>query len=188
MKKIILIAVALCLVVVVAVHFKTESETIVMKEYTVRDGDTLCDISKSITPNSEDYRKTQRYIIEKNNLENAIIYPEQVITIPYKAEETTPKSLGTFKLTAYCACYDCCKKKPTDKGYGITASGVRAVEGVTVAADKRFPFGTKLIIDGHEYTVQDRGGAIKSNRIDIYFTSHQSALNFGVQYKEVFEG
>ena len=183
MKKIILIAVALCLVVVVAVHFKTESETIVMKEYTVRDGDTLCDISKSITPNSEDYRKTQRYIIEKNNLENAIIYPGQVITIPYKAEETTPKSLGTFKLTAYCACKKCC-----GKSNGITASGARAVEGVTIAADKRFPFGTKLIIDGHEYTVQDRGGAIKSNRIDIYFTSHQSALNFGVQYKEVFEG
>ena len=105
----------------------------------------------------------------------------EYIYIEPPPEQPILKSLGTFKLTAYCACKKCC-----GKSNGITASGARAVEGVTVAADKRFPFGTKLIIDGHEYTVQDRGGAIKSNRIDIYFTSHKSALKFGVQYAEVF--
>ena len=91
-------------------------------------------------------------------------------------------NLGKYKLTAYCACKKCCGKSD-----GITASGVKAVQGVTVAADTRvLPFGTKIIIDSHEYTVQDRGGAIKGNKIDIYFDSHQEALNFGVQYKEVF--
>ena len=55
-----------------------------------------------------------------------------------------------------------------------------------MAADTRvFPFGTKIVIDGHTYTVQDRGGAINGNRIDIYFDSHQAALNFGRQTKTV---
>lgn len=96
--------------------------------------------------------------------------------------ELTPTSLGVYKLTAYCPCYDCCGK--TD---GITASGAKAVEGVTIAADtKILPFGTNVIIGGHEYIVQDIGGAITGNKIDIYFDNHQDALDFGVQYKEIF--
>ena len=62
-----------------------------------------------------------------------------------------------------------------------------AKQGVTVAADTDvLPFGTVILIDGHEYIVQDRGGAIKGNRIDVYFESHEEALEFGVQYKEIF--
>ena len=96
-------------------------------------------------------------------------------------EEPETISLGEYKLTAYCACMKCCGK--TD---GITASGVKAKEGVTIAADKSLPFGTKILINGHEYTVQDRGGAIKGNKIDVFFDSHQAALEFGVQYKEIY--
>ena len=102
-------------------------------------------------------------------------------------EEPETINLGEYKLTAYCACVKCCGKTPNDVGYGITKSGVRAVEGVTVAADpKVIPMGTKIIIDGHEYTVQDTGGAIKGNRIDVYFDSHQDALEFGVQCKNIY--
>lgn len=94
-----------------------------------------------------------------------------------------PKDAGNRKyvITAYCPCQKCCGK--TD---GITASGVKAVQGVTIATDKSIPFGTKIYIDGiGERIVQDRGGAIKGNRIDLYFSDHQSALNFGRQTKEV---
>lgn len=114
-------------------------------------------------------------------------------------EETkvgTPRyvSLGEFRLTAYCPCEKCCgkwgKNRPVDengKPIVYTASGKIAQQGYTVAADKsKLPFGTKIYIDGHEYEVQDVGGAIKENRIDIYFESHQDALEFGVQYAEVF--
>lgn len=81
----------------------------------------------------------------------------------------------TVEATAYCPCVKCCGKSD-----GITASGVKAVEGITIAADtKVFPMGTKIDIDGHIYTVQDTGGAIKGNRIDIYFNSHAEALKFG---------
>jgi 3D (Asp-Asp-Asp) domain-containing protein len=103
-------------------------------------------------------------------------------------------SLGEFKITAYCHCEQCCgnwaKDRPVDadgKPIVITASGEIAVQGVTIAADTSvLPFGTKVIMDGHEYTVQDRGGAIKGNKIDVYFESHQEVLEFGVQYKELF--
>lgn len=103
-------------------------------------------------------------------------------------------SLGEYKLTAYCGCSKCCGKwgenRPLDEtGRPIvyTANQSIAKEGVTIAADINvLPYGTAIIIDGHRYIVQDRGGSIAGNKIDIYFESHQAALEFGVQYKEVF--
>ena len=97
-------------------------------------------------------------------------------------EPPTLKSLGTFKLTAYCACSRCCGKCD-----GITATGTKATAGRTIAVDPRkIPYGTEVIIYGHTYIAEDCGGAIKSNKIDIFFNSHAEALKFGVQYAEVF--
>lgn len=91
------------------------------------------------------------------------------------------KSLGTFKITAYCSCYSCCGKTT-----GITASGTKAKAGRTIAADtSRFPFGTKIKFNGKTYTVEDCGGAIKGNKIDLYCNSHSEALRWGVRYMEV---
>lgn len=87
--------------------------------------------------------------------------------------------LGTYKLTAYCSCSKCCGKSD-----GITASGTKATAGRTVAA-KGFSFGTGLMINGDTYIVEDRG--VGSGVIDIYFDSHEEALNFGVKYAKVFE-
>lgn len=106
-----------------------------------------------------------------------------VIEQPVQADEIQQSLTykGVYKITAYCPCKKCCGKSD-----GITASGEKAVEGVTVAMDKSIPFGTKIYIDGvGERIVQDRGGAIKGNRIDLYFDSHQEALNFGRQTKQV---
>ena len=86
----------------------------------------------------------------------------------------------TYKITAYCSCSKCCGKTT-----GRTASGTQATAGRTVAAPSKFAFGTKLNIGGHIYTVEDRGGAIKGNRIDIYVSSHSAALQWGVKYLPV---
>lgn len=96
--------------------------------------------------------------------------------------ETVQSSITeTYIITAYCYCAKCCGK--TD---GITASGVKAIEGVTVATDNSIPFGTKIYIDSvGERIVQDRGGAIKGNKIDLYFDSHERALEWGRQTKQV---
>ncbi len=86
----------------------------------------------------------------------------------------------TYKITAYCSCSKCCGKTT-----GRTASGTQATAGRTVAASSKFAFGTKLNIGGHTYTVEDRGGAITGNRIDIYVDSHSAALQWGVKYLPV---
>ena len=89
-----------------------------------------------------------------------------------------------FKATAYCSCEKCCDKDPSDEWYGITASGKRARWG-TVAVDKRvIKLGSTLRIKGFPNTLfraEDVGGAIKGNRIDVWFPSHREALKFGVQ-------
>lgn len=92
-------------------------------------------------------------------------------------------SLGNFKLTAYCPCVACCGKSD-----GITSTGVKAQANRTIAVDpKIIPYGTVVEIGGREYVAEDCGGAIKGNRIDVYFDNHAEALNFGVQHKEVFK-
>jgi len=76
---------------------------------------------------------------------------------------------------------------PGMNGKGITASGRRAREGVTIAAPSEIPLGTKLYIPalGHEYIVEDRGGAIKGDKLDLFFENRKDALKFGVQRLEV---
>ena len=127
-------------------------------------------------------RKEQRKLDERLAKEKALAEEKAIKEKEQSVKAPQKVSLGTFKLTAYCPCVKCCGK--TD---GITSSGTKATQGRTIAVDKNvIPIGTKVIINGNTYTAEDTGGAIKGNRIDIYFNSHQEALNFGVQYKEVF--
>jgi 3D (Asp-Asp-Asp) domain-containing protein len=69
---------------------------------------------------------------------------------------------------------------------GITKTETRVTEGRTVAVDPdMIPLGSKLYLDfpsvkGY-YIAEDIGGAIKSNRIDIYMNSLTDARNFGRQ-------
>ena len=105
-----------------------------------------------------------------------------------------PVSLGKFKLTAYCSCEVCCNEyahnRPVDKnGNKIVYGAIGEVlkEGYSIAVDPNIiPYRTEVIINGRAYKAQDCGGAIKGNRIDIYFENHRDALEFGVQYAEVF--
>lgn len=89
------------------------------------------------------------------------------------------ESLGTWLLTAYCP-LDCCN------GRGRawhTASGAPMVIGDTVAVGG-LPFGTKLRIRDHIYTVTDRG--VRGHHVDILHESHRAANKFGMQHAEVF--
>lgn len=108
--------------------------------------------------------------------------------------EVELRSLGEFKLTAYCSCEKCCGKwadcRPVDE-YGnelvYGASGEVLTAGYSIAVDPDvIPYGTVVIINGQEYKAHDCGGAIKDNRIDVYFNNHEDALEFGVQYADVY--
>ena len=87
--------------------------------------------------------------------------------------------LGNFKLTAYCNCASCC-----GTAGNATASGVMPVAGRTVAM-AGVPFGTKLLINGNVYTVEDLGTPY--GHVDIYCGSHSEALSFGLQYADVYQ-
>jgi len=81
---------------------------------------------------------------------------------------------GMFQITAYCICVRC-----TGSGRGITASGTTATAGRTIAAPPRFAFGTQIRINGNIYVVEDRGGAVQGNVLDIFVSSHEEALRWG---------
>ena len=99
-----------------------------------------------------------------------------------EVEEPKEINLGKFKLTAYCSCEKCCGKSD-----GITSTGTKATQGRTIAVDpKVIGYGSKVKINGKEYVAEDCGGAIKSNHIDVFFNNHQDALDFGVQYANVY--
>ena len=77
------------LVVVIAVMLLMglrKSEPTEWREYVVHSGDTISSIAVEITPNSEDYRDNMRYIIDKNEIENGMIFPGQVILVPVVEE------------------------------------------------------------------------------------------------------
>ena len=124
--------------------------------------------------------------LESEPIEEEESEPEkinQLVNSEKTIKQTSWESLGNFEITAYCPCTNCCGMWAD----GITADGTIAKEGITVAADTDvLPFGTKVKIDGKIYTVQDTGGAIQGNRIDIFTNDHQTALDWGRQTIEVF--
>lgn len=115
------------------------------------------------------------YFVPVTSAESAYVFTEN-------GETRELVSLGTYTITAYCPCKKCNGKWAG----GITASGVYAKANHTIAAPKNFKFGTKLVINGITYTVEDRGGAIKGKKLDIYFSNHSEALKFGKRKCEVF--
>ena len=113
--------------------------------------------------------------------------------IPQKTSEHKPKEQNpkhaltqTYVVTAYTAGPESTGKTSDDPGFGITASGSRVKRGVTAACPPYMPFGTVIEIEGVGQRVcEDRGGAIKGKRIDVYYQSLQTALEFGRQELEV---
>ena len=139
--------------------------------------------------------------IESCNYENEEIFeemyeePEQ-IEVEQDPEKEEPKlvSLGDFRLTAYCSCKKCCgywaTVRPVDENgkeivYG--SSGEVLTAGVSVAVDTSvIPYGSELLINGTKYIAHDTGSGINGNCIDVYHDDHKKAVEFGLQYAEVF--
>lgn len=117
--------------------------------------------------------------------------PEKVVTIVQTseeveyvaaAEEEPPAPAmhlyGNCRITFYCWCATC-----NGRAGAPTASGVNPTVNHTVATGS-LPFGTRVLIDGVEYTVEDRG--VGSNEFDIFVGSHQEALDRGLYYTDVW--
>lgn len=137
-----------------------------------------------INKNLEISKKLQNSTIIEAEAEEISRNFEKATTIETKEPEL--KSLGSFTVTAYCCCKDCCGKEPTHPAYGITKSGKRATEGRTIAVDPTvIPLGSTVYLNGTSYIAEDTGSAIKGNKIDLFINNHQRAKEFGVQKMEV---
>ena len=86
---------------------------------------------------------------------------------------------GTCTLTFYCGGSCCCGQWAS----GYTASGTVATAGRTVACGD-LPFGTRLMIEGHEYVVEDRG--VSGMWVDIFVNSHAEACQRGMYQADVY--
>lgn len=88
--------------------------------------------------------------------------------------------LDNVTVTHYDCCVECCGKAD-----GITASGVRATPGVTVAVDPAvIPLGADVLVDYGDgeicyYRADDTGSGVKGNHIDLCVTDHQTAVQLG---------
>ena len=104
------------------------------------------------------------------------------------ADNTELIPLGEFKITAFTAGYESTGKTPDHPAYGITASGKKVKENHTIASDwDMLPPGTVVYIqDVGIRTVEDRGGKVKGNHIDLYIPALNEALDWGVQYRDVW--
>ena len=92
------------------------------------------------------------------------------------------ESLGIFKTTGYCGCSKC------SGGSGLAYSGTVPQANHTISADITvLPLGTKVIIGETVYTVEDIGSGVDGHTVDLYFSSHQEALDYEVKKQEVFQ-
>lgn len=96
------------------------------------------------------------------------------------------ESLGQVVTSGYCNCSICCGVWSG----GPTASGVYPTSNHTIAVDAANPFvpmGTKIIMNGVEYVVEDTGNFARYGvQFDVYYGDHASASAHGHQTWEAY--
>lgn len=96
------------------------------------------------------------------------------------------ESLGQVVTSGYCNCSICCGVWSG----GPTASGAYPTANHTIAVDAANPFvpmGTKVIMNGVEYVVEDTGNFARYGvQFDVYYGDHSSASAHGHQTWEAY--
>lgn len=118
------------------------------------------------------------------NAENAPQVSGRSSSLASKVEGLTPK-VTTLNTSAYCAA--------SCGGNTKTACGATASPWYTVAAGKGYAIGTIIYIpyfadqpNGGWFVVQDRGGAISNNKLDVYMSSYSQCTSFGRRNLECY--
>jgi len=78
------------------------------------------------------------------------------------------------------------RNDPGMDGKGITFTGTKARPGVAAVDPEVIPLGSVLFVPGYGYArAEDTGGAIKGNRIDLYFEDREEAFRWGKKELDV---
>lgn len=148
--------------------------------YNVEPDCELTNISnfEKTTKNTE-FKRSKVVFEDKGYTYGQRIEPNVNISIPddmdmknYTDKVNTDKYqyLGSYNITGYTPkCNHCCGNIN-----GITASGVDAISGYTVAASEDIPFGTTLYIEGYGYYVVEDRGNFPDTVIDIAAPDHDA--------------
>ena len=124
---------------------------------------------QTVVHTCEIFKNDETVVVETNPALEADVIVEKKI------------SLGEFKVTAYCPCELC-----SGQWGDLTYTGTTAEAGRTIAVDPDvIALGSEVEIDGDTYIAEDIGGAVKGNHVDIYFNTHDEAVEWGRQFKEV---
>ncbi|MCY6484917.1 ubiquitin-like domain-containing protein [Clostridium aestuarii] len=172
-----------------------------------KDGNLNQGVKKIIKEGTEGQKEIIEKIVYENGKEVTREVVEEKITKQPTNKVVAMGTLNTLNLsrgsinytkkirmraTAYTASFKDTGKRPGDKYFAITASGTKVKRNPngysTVAVDPRvIPLGTKVYVEGYGYAIaEDTGGAIKGNRIDLYFNTDRDVDKFGVRYLNVY--
>ncbi|MBE7030083.1 MAG: DUF348 domain-containing protein [Ruminococcaceae bacterium] len=96
-------------------------------------------------------------------------------------------------ITCSATAYDPSHQSPGSRYYGLTAMGTRARVGAIAVDPRVIPLGSKLYVEAVDgswsygfCTAEDTGGAIKGNRIDLFYNTRREALQFGRRQAKVY--
>jgi len=145
----------------------------------------------------EDGVEVAKQIVDENIVEGAVneIVEKGTLTLVAVSRGNTRQYSQVLSMTAtaYSAGFSSTGKRPGDKYYGITASGTKVGPGVVAVDPKVIPLGTKLYIESTDGTphygvasAEDTGGAIKGNKIDLFFETPQEVKKFGRRTVKVY--
>lgn len=150
-----------------------------------------------------DYKK--EYIngeLNSTTIENEEIVVEPISHIVEKGTRdiivtsrgnTNYRKVVDMSASAYDLSYESTRRRPGDKYYGLTASGTRVRPGVVAVDPSVIPLGTKLYVESTDGTkdygfaiAEDKGGAIKGNKIDLFFETAKEVKSFGRRKVKVY--
>lgn len=145
----------------------------------------------------EDGREvSKQFLTEKVLLEPINMIMEFGTVLNYKTsrgEVVRYKKVLDMKATAYTASFKDTGKTPDHPAFGITATGMKARKGVVAVDPKVIPLYTRLYVEilgdtpDYGYCIAgDVGGAIKGNKIDLYYDSQEYVDRFGVKKVKVY--
>ena len=146
------------------------------------------ELASLLTVLYEDYsrREVQRMLRQLFEAQYSLSSSVSVETVTETRTVRVGESLGTVTTSGYCNCRICCGQWSG----GPTASGVYPTANHTLAVDASNPFvpmGTKVIMNGVEYKVEDTGNFARYGvQFDVYYDSHIAASLHGHKQWECY--
>jgi len=138
----------------------------------------------------EDGKEVSKQIVSEKVLQapvNGLIEEGAKTTLVTSRGQINFTKAIKMTATAYDATFESCGKHPGDPQYGITYSGLRVRPGIVAVDPRVIPLGTWLYVEGYgEALAADIGGAIKGNRIDLYFESPSDVRRYGKKPVKVY--